>query len=555
MSPAHKASSKHRPRAERDPSIVHLGTGHFGRAHLAVLADRVGRRIIAVSPKSSDLRHQLEPFGFEYDVITRYSDPSIAGGVGVSSERVRSIADVLIAPEDPAAVVEAIARPDTKLVTLTITQNGYYYNPALGLAVDHDDVVQCLQAELPNTAIGMVAHGLHRRFEAGLDPVVVMSLDNIVDNGDCLRLAVISYVEHRKDTPVQGHEWGDNTAFLDWLRSRVLFPNTMVDRIVETTSESHCEWLANYDPELASRNPWPVFTEPMPMHPLIISGHGDHPVLREFTKVGAELVDGVTQHAMMKIRILNGAHVALGMLGRLRGYNFTAEAMADPIVHAFIAGFLDEAIPTVALNTSANAGLSPQALRKYGDEVLQRLTNTAMADSLERLARNGYEKLPERILDPLTDTFAHGLPNDHLLMSVGLWTLYLEAHRAERFNILDPVAVGAGLTSQQLPDELYSNAGAFLSQVAPARRLRTDTKLTEAFRRVIGAAGPNQIVDQLQAGLNSARILTGPFGRSGIGGGSGFEATVQPATVHLGTQQYFRTAPRRLSNSEGLGWR
>jgi mannitol-1-phosphate/altronate dehydrogenase len=462
------------------PSIVHIGTGHFFRGHLAVLAQRLGISIVGVSPHSPELHDTLAAQNFRYTVVTR-------SGAGNTIEEIDSVKRVLVADGGATDVVRAMTNPNVELVTLTVTQAGYYYDANTGINLGHQEIDRCLHSDEGSSSIGFIVRALSARRDTGIDPFVVMSLDNIVGNGDTLRRAVLGYAT--------ASDIG-RTGLAEWIADNVIFPNTMVDRIVETTTEEKLAWFAEHFPEAALRDGWPVFTEPMPDFSLVISGHRNHPALTRFADAGAHLVDDVASYSTMKIRMLNGAHVALGMAGRLAGYSYTDEAMHNPVIRDFVAGYLHEIKATVP---------QPEAvLNQYINEIMVRLCNPAMSDELIRLARNGYEKMPQRVIVPLIETLHRtDVPHTHLMQTLGLWVQYLQA--SQQIDIADNAAETSGLTT--LMGAAYRNMAAFMYYARGDRPRPTTLEIAMRDLQQAAVGAPYDALAELQTALVASRDL------------------------------------------------
>ncbi|MGI8847679.1 MAG: hypothetical protein ACR2GX_05345 [Candidatus Dormibacteria bacterium] len=428
---------------------VHFGVGHFFRGHGAVLAQRLGVEVTGVNLHDSHhVRETLAAQGNAYNIVTPHSD----GGFDI--ERVHSIRSVMVAAEDPLAVVDVLADPATKLVTLTVTQTAY---PTGGLE-SNPEVSECLRRpDAPSSIVGLLAAGLAKRYAAGGEPFVVMSLDNFVGNGDILRRATVAYAERR-----------GRPDLARWIETEVVFPNTMVDRIVPTTSAAMKRWLHRNAPAVAASDQWPVFAEPWPKYSLVIGDHAANPLLGEFQKVGAALVPDVYPYSAMKVGMLNGLHLTLGMIGRLAGNSFAHEAIANPVVREVCQGILDEIVGT--LNPMAGVDY-----RAYAKETMGRVANPFLADELARLARNGTDKVQQRIVDPLQRAIAHGEPHDHLMIGLAAWAHYLRAARDGKLDIADTGAQKRGLLG--LRRQAYTNAAEFAQHIPGlARGLRNDPR-------------------------------------------------------------------------------
>jgi len=418
---------------------VHIGLGNFARGHAALLAQHADLAMTGVNLHSRTVRDALEAQDGLYHVVTR-------GRRGFQVDAVRSVRSVLVAREDPARVVDVLARKETELVTLTIMQPAYHYDPDRGLDVDHAEIADCLaHPESPTSAIGFLVAGLARRYHAGEKPFVAMSLDNFVGNGDILRRAVLAYADHRGDA-----------ALRRWIAETVLFPNTMVDRIVPCPTPELENWLAGKRPDVAAIDRVPIFAEPWPRHALIVSGHGRVPVLRRLERAGVSLVDDVSPYSLMKVRMLNGAHLMLGMAGQLAGYTESAEAMADPAIERLIRSFLSEIRSTLPSIRGVD-------YNDYTNEIVGRLGNPALPDKLSRLSRNSYDKMPQRVFEPLQESLARGMPRKALMTAVAVWATYMHAARDGRFKIEDAAAKMRGLLTLA-PDD-YGNAVALIGQV------------------------------------------------------------------------------------------
>jgi mannitol 2-dehydrogenase len=381
--------------------VVHIGVGGFHRAHQAVYFDELARRGLAegwaltgVGLRSPRMGEVLPPQDCLYLIVER--------GAGVTSARVvGSMIRYLYGGRQRAAVLDALSDPATRLVTLTITGDGYTVTPDGRFAADDPSVLAELRHPgRPETVFGYLVEALHRRRAAGTAPFTVLSCDNIPANGATARTMVVSYAEMR------------DPALARWIHRNVAFPASMVDRITpETTAEQRCaigRWVGVNDR-------WPVLTEPFSQWVIEDTFCNGRPPLHE---VGAQFVSDVAPYELTKKRLLNGSHSALGYLGYLAGHRTTAEVMADPAYAAYARALVDEIIPLLP----RVAGID---LAAYKATLLERLGNPDMADHLCRLCRRGATKVPSYLLPSLVALRAAGRPAPMLTLAVAGWFRYL----------------------------------------------------------------------------------------------------------------------------------
>lgn len=415
------------PRYDRDDvstGIVHFGPSNFFRAHLAVYVDdllNLGHRdlgICAVSLKRPEVRDAIEPQDHLYTVIEQDADTHNTRIIG-------SVKEMIFAQENKSLVVDRMADPNVKIVSMTITQAGYYYKPS-NTGLD-DDTLDVDDAEVqyslehyddPTITVGYLVLALEKRMEQGLPPFTVVSCDNLTNNGTILAQTVDAYARRR------------NPELANWIKENVSFPNTMVDRIVPKTDirKMHSFAAANH----SYHDAWPVYTEPFRQ---FVIGDLDNPSLAPFADVGVVLTDNVRPYEDMKIRTLNGLHFALGTLGRLSGHKYVDKAIADEDLRDYAIRFMQEVSATLRPVPGIN-------MAEYHEAILKRLENPHMGDELIRLARNGVDKVEGRTLDPLRDAMARGTPYQAILLSFCSWMTYLKrAGQDPSFDISDPKAV------------------------------------------------------------------------------------------------------------------
>jgi mannitol-1-phosphate/altronate dehydrogenase len=395
------------------PGIVHFGPSNFARAHLAVYADdllAMGYKdcgIVMVSPKLSPgnngapsptltRREILESQDHLYAVLKRNAREEKLRIIG-------SIRDLVIGPENVAEVIDLMSAPSTHLVTMTVTQNGYYWDKNKILNFDHPDIAQSLEnSNNPRATVAYIVRALQVRKEKGITPFGVMSCDNMNHNGDMLRSTVLAYAgQISKD-------------LMRWIADNVPFYNTMVDRIVPKLDPRVSEEI---EQKYGLRDQWPLMTEPYKAL-VIEQKSGVHPLRISFHKAGAKYVEDISPFELAKLRLLNGVHMALGVVGRLHGGIYADEALNDERFHAFSQGFQAEAAATL----KPIDGLDYQ---QYSQELLDRVANPHMKDELQRLARNGTEKISTRFIGPLRDAYAHDLPRDYIVYALASWVRYL----------------------------------------------------------------------------------------------------------------------------------
>lgn len=408
-------------RSQVKTGIVHIGPGAFFRGHQAVYIDDVLKEgdlrwgICAVSLKSTSMRDALEKQDYLYSVVRQFAS-------GDSARVIGSIKKAMVAYEDPQAVIDQMADPDIKLVTMTVTQKGYYYDGKSGqLDFDHPDIKQCLdETSDPVSTVGYLVAALDKRMKDGTAPFTVMSCDNLPGNGDVLRNVVLAYAGQK------------SKELRKWISENVAFPNTMVDRIVPQTTDAEIDKIAQ---DFNISDSWPIYTEPFRQWIIENKSSNDMPDIEES---GALIVDDVIPFELMKIRILNGAHMALGPVGFLIGYDHSNTALMDSDVESFVDGFIDEAIATLGPVPGID-------IQDYKQDIIDRISN--MPDDLTRLARNGSQKVQSRFLSPLKDAIAKDTPYDHIAFAVAGWMEYLKGFNADgqAFDINDGEGVRMGL--------------------------------------------------------------------------------------------------------------
>ncbi|OBH88877.1 mannitol dehydrogenase [Mycobacterium sp. E2733] len=421
--------------------VVHIGAGNFHRAHQAVYFDDLARSgishrwgVTGVSLHSPGAKDLLSAQDGLYTVVQRGHDGQTARVVG-------SIGSVHFAPNDGAAVRAALADPRTRIVSLTITDNGYFLDPVTDeFDAYHPDVrADLVASDGYATAWGYLAEALDWRRRAGFAPFTVLCCDNIPGDTRPARTALVSFAACK------------DPGLARWIEKHVAFPSTMVDRITPQTSKSERTFV---EQTFGVADKCPIVTEPYRQWVIEDSFSDGRPPLEE---VGAEFVADVSDHKLIKTRLLNGTHIALACLATLAGYQRTDEAMRDRVVFDYVEKLLrDEIQPLLPAVPGMNCP-------EYRATLLDRLGNPCMSDQLSRLARRGTSKITSFVLPSLQEAITRGRPHTLLMLGVAGWARYMRGHdlQGRKLRLEDsqaiPVARLANMAGNN-PDPLLRHA-------------------------------------------------------------------------------------------------
>ncbi|MFY8114030.1 MAG: mannitol dehydrogenase family protein [Rhabdaerophilum sp.] len=399
--------------------MVHLGIGAFHRAHQAVvIEDRLEAGesdwgIAAASLRSSDTRDALAPQDWLYTMAVR-------SAAGEDLRVIGALRESHVAPEDPEALVARMAHPDTRIVSLTVTEKGYCHDPATGtLNEAHPDILADLAAPgRPKTAIGFLAAALERRRQAGLPAFTVLCCDNLPANGRTVKRVLDRFAALRD--PELGR----------WVADHVLCPSSMVDRIVPATTD---EDRARITTSLGMEDRWPVVTEPFlqwVVEDRFALGRPD------LAAAGVTLVSDVTPFEHMKLRLLNGSHSTMAYLGYLAGHVTIADTIGVPAMARLVRRLMDEEItPTLAMPAGTD-------LEGYKDALIARFRNPALRHRTAQIAMDGSQKLPQRLLGTVRDRLAAGAPIPLLAVAIAGWMGFAMGwdEKCEPITLNDPMA-------------------------------------------------------------------------------------------------------------------
>ncbi|QUX96289.1 mannitol dehydrogenase family protein [Marinomonas sp. CT5] len=407
-----------------DVGIVHIGLGAFHRAHQAVYIEKNLNRhqggdwgICAVNIRSNtQLVDQLKANDCRYH-IAEYQDSK-----NVELREVNAIRDALFAGEDKEPLFAKLVSEKTKIVTLTVTEKGYYLAPADKTLRQDDPSIQhdIANPTAPKTAPGILVEALYRRKDLGLPPFTILSCDNMPNNGNLTRQAVCGLAEHR------------SKAFAQWIHDNVAFPSSMVDRIVPAMSDASRERLQQ---ELNCHDENAVMCEAFSQWVVEDNFPQGRP---DWEHDGVQMVEDVHPFETMKLRLLNGSHSLLAYVGLAAKYKTVAQAVADEKFAALIRHYMSvEAAPTLDLPEEVK-------VREYIESLISRFANDSLQHQLSQIAMDGSQKIPQRWLNGAEERLSS--EEERVLsattLGVAAWLFYVRGEDLEgnKHKVDDPMA-------------------------------------------------------------------------------------------------------------------
>ena len=403
-------------------SIMHVGVGGFHRAHQALYTDDLlcqggdsiwGYCGVGLLTHDARIRDVMRSQDCLYTLVERSLEGDKARIIG-------SIVNFLFAPDDPQKVIEQMASPQTRIVSLTITEGGYYIDASTGELDDkHPDIQYDLaHPHEPRCSFGYLLEALDRRRLRGISPFTLMSCDNIQSNGEVAKKMLMAFAELR------------DPVFRNWMSENCAFPNSMVDRITPATTDEHRALVRE---KFGIDDGWPVMTESFKQWVI-----EDHFLLGRpaWESVGAQMTTDVLPYEKMKLRLLNASHQALCYIGMLLGYQLVHETMEDQDIQKLVAKMMDDEV------TPLLPEVPGVDLTEYKKTLIERFRNPAIRDQLSRIGIYGSSGIPKFVLPSIEDQLQRGGPIKLLSFIVASWFRYLSGldESGKEMPMLDPMA-------------------------------------------------------------------------------------------------------------------
>ncbi|MEP3210173.1 MAG: mannitol dehydrogenase family protein [Maribacter sp.] len=422
-------------RSEANADIVHIGVGGFHRSHLAYYLNQLKKGAgtsapvpptgicgIGLREADTNLYDIFKTQDHLYTLMVKHPSGKI------DAEVIGSIVDFKLGITDPEPVIARMAHAGTKIVSLTITEGGYNFNPTTGVFnFDNPDIQHELQnPNDPKTVYGFLTAALKRRRDGSLPAFTVLSCDNIEHNGDMARKMLLAFAE------VQDPE------LATWIAQEVCFPNSMVDRITPVTTAADIESLAqNY----GVQDGWPVTCEPFIQWVVEDKFSNGRPA---FEKVGVQFVADVGPYEKMKLRLLNAGHSVLGLLGALHGHPTINVCMEDETFVSYLGAFLDQEATPILGNIE---GID---LEDYKNSLLERFANPNIKDSVSRICSESSAKLPKFLIPTIHENLATGGSIKFATLVIAAWCYYSDKQADQNGQPLEII--------DAMQDELYQAA-------------------------------------------------------------------------------------------------
>jgi mannitol 2-dehydrogenase len=390
-------------RSALKPGIVHFGVGNFHRAHQAIYLDdlfNMGDSLdwalvgAGVMPSDGIMREKLASQDYLTTVVEQEAHRNVARVTGPMID--------FVSPADKATLRRTLADSAIRIVSLTVTEGGYFIDSATGKFNSRDPAIvrDASHPDAPATVFGIIVQALADRRRAGTPPFTVMCSDNIPHNGVVTRNTVVGLA--RLIDP----------KLASWITDNVSFPNSMVDRITPATGDAEREFVRK---EFAIEDQWPVLCEEFKQWVMEDKFPTGRP---NFHKVGVQFVPDVTPYELTKLRILNGGHAAIAYPAGLLDIQFVHEAMEHPLIAAFLRKLEhEEIIPHVPI--------VPEMSREdYLALIVRRFSNPKIKDTIRRIALDGSNRQPKFILPVVSDRLAAGKEVKGLALVGASWARY-----------------------------------------------------------------------------------------------------------------------------------
>lgn len=387
-------------RSKLTPGIVHIGLGNFHRAHQAWYLHRLMQQgkawdwaIIGAGVRAFDEAQRKRLAGQDYLTTLIELDPS-----GKSAEVVGSMIGYVPIEEGNQALIRQMADPAIRIVSLTVTEGGYFLDPATKrFDPSHCDIQYDLgHPGTPRTAFGAITAALKLRRDQGIGPFTCQSCDNLPGNGAILREVVVGLAS-QADPDLAG-----------WIGANVSFPNSMVDCIVPATGPHELQLAREFGIEDAA----PVTHENYRQWVIEDDFCAGRPA---WEAVGATMSGHVHDYEAMKLRILNGGHQLISAPAEVLGLTTISEAMQHPLIQRL---FRHVATQELAPHIKTVPGMAPEA---YVDLIDRRFSNPAILDTVRRVAFDGSSRHTGAVLPAIRDAIAAGTAIDGLALSQALW--------------------------------------------------------------------------------------------------------------------------------------
>ncbi|WAJ72214.1 mannitol dehydrogenase family protein [Catenovulum adriaticum] len=427
-------------RSQLKAGIVHIGVGGFHRAHQAVYINELLKTPgseqwaicgVGLFENNRALNDILAEQDYLYSLVVRHPNGQIDNKV------IGSMIDFILAPDNQQSVIDKLAHPDTKIVSLTITEGGYNLHPATGeFDFENQDILHDIQnPNMPKTAFGYITAGLKQRKNAGLPAFTVQSCDNIQHNGAVARKMLLTFAKQQDPDLSQ------------WIADNVAFPNAMVDRITPITTDAdkaHVATTFNLNDE------WPITCESFAQWVIEDNFSNGRP---NWNLVGAQFVKDVTPFEKMKIRLLNAGHSVLGLLGSIYDYNTIDETVSDKDFAEYLRAFMDlEVTPLLDELDGIN-------LTQYKDTLIERFSNPNIKDSLSRICSESSAKLPKFLIATINENLAAGRDSSLAILVIATWCLYSDKQVNQanvKLNIQDAMHSELAKFAQQTKNDKFA---------------------------------------------------------------------------------------------------
>ncbi len=445
--------------------IVHVGVGGFHRSHQAYYIHQLLEKhntldwgICGVGLREADRKiyNILKKQDYLYTLIVQHPNGT------VKSEVIGAMKEFLLAVDTPELVIDKMAHADTKIVSLTITEGGYNFNPSTGaFDFENPDIQHELKhPDKPKTIFGFLTAALQKRRAEGRSPFSILSCDNIQHNGAVARKMLLAFAQKQ------------DTELAAWITENVNFPNTMVDRITPVTTPEAIDYLHNTH---HLKDEWPVVCEPFIQWVVEDKFSNGRPPLE---KVGVQFVPDVSPYEKMKIRLLNAGHSVLGIPGALHGHPTINACMEDPVFAKFMRQFMDKEVSPV-LGTIEGVDIE-----QYKDSLEERFANPNVKDSVSRICSESSAKLPKFLIPTLQENLATGGSIKYATLILAAWCYYSDRginEKDEPLEIIDSMKAELHQFAKQTPEDKI----AFLKQRELFGNLDQNQRFVEEYRKSV----------------------------------------------------------------------